>query len=92
MARVAVRVKIYGKVQGVFFRVSMKEMADLLKVDGWVRNNPDGSVESFIVGEESQVRELVEWCKRGPPLARVTKIETWNEEPVLEKRGFHIIK
>ncbi|MDW8084607.1 MAG: acylphosphatase, partial [Candidatus Caldarchaeum sp.] len=77
MARVGVRVKVYGRVQGVFFRACMKEEADKLGLDGWVKNMPDGTVESFIVGDEEKVRKLVEWCRRGPPLAKVSKIETW---------------
>lgn len=92
VAIIAVRVKIYGRVQGVFFRSTMKEEADRLGVDGWVRNMNDGTVESLIVGDEEKVMKLVEWCKRGPPLAKVSRIETWTENPVIERRGFHILR
>ncbi|MCS6785094.1 MAG: acylphosphatase [Candidatus Caldarchaeum sp.] len=91
MGRVGVRVRVYGRVQGVFFRASMKEEADRLGLEGWVRNNPDGTVESLIVGDEAKVKELVEWCRKGPPSAKVSKIEFWPENPILERRGFHVI-
>lgn len=91
MGRVAVRVKVYGKVQGVFFRSSMKEVADRLGVDGWVKNMSDGTVEAVVAGEEEKVREVVEWCRRGPPLAKVTKVETYVVNENLAKKGFSIV-
>ncbi|MEM4574349.1 MAG: acylphosphatase [Candidatus Caldarchaeum sp.] len=67
MARTSVRVRVYGRVQGVWFRSSMKEMADELGLDGCVRNVEDGSVEAVIAGDEEKVNKLVEWCRVGPP-------------------------
>ncbi len=72
MARAYLR--IYGRVQGVFFRATMKEVADSLGVKGWVRNMPDGSVEAVIEGPREAVGEVIKWAHRGPPLARVKKI------------------
>jgi acylphosphatase len=89
MAKVAYRVRVYGRVQGVFFRASMKEVAEDLGVDGWVRNMPDGSVEALVSGEEEKVEKILEWCRRGPELARVNKVEITPADPPTEK-GFHI--
>lgn len=65
---------IYGRVQGVFFRKYMKENADKLGLKGWVRNNPDGSVEAIVEGEIDKIKELVKWALTGPPLAIVEKL------------------
>lgn len=78
-------VKIYGKVQGVWFRAHTKEMAEKLGIKGWVRNVPDGSVEAVFEGEEKNLEEMIRWCHHGPPLARVTKVEIKYEEPKGEK-------
>ncbi len=75
----------------MFFRSSMKDLADELGVDGWVRNLPDGSVEAFISGEEEKVRKLIEWCHRGPPLARVTRVVVEKEVNPSREKGFRII-
>jgi len=86
---VAYIVRVYGRVQGVFFRATMKEVADELGVDGWVRNMPDGSVEALISGDEEKVAKVLEWCRRGPEMAKVEKVEV---KPAGEYsgRGFHI--
>jgi len=51
------------------------------EVAGWVRNRPDGAVEAVFEGAERAVGELVEWCRQGPPRARVAGVETTHEEP-----------
>ncbi len=71
MTLVRAEVHISGRVQGVWFRQSTKNMADQHRVTGWCRNNPDGSVEAVFEGEESAVKTAVEWCRSGPKLARV---------------------
>ena len=77
---VRAHLKIYGLVQGVFFRSTMKQVAYRLGVTGWVRNLPDGSVEAVVEGPEDRVRKIIEWAHRGPPLARVERVEvTWEE-------------
>jgi acylphosphatase len=69
---------VSGRVQGVFFRTEIRYEAKKRDVKGWVRNLPDERVEAVFEGEETQVRELVEFCRRGPPGARVTNIDvTW---------------
>uniref|UniRef100_A0A7C1IDJ1 Acylphosphatase n=1 Tax=Fervidicoccus fontis TaxID=683846 RepID=A0A7C1IDJ1_9CREN len=65
---------IYGRVQGVFFRKHMKENADKLGLKGWVKNNPDGSVEAIVEGNIEKIKELVKWALTGPPLAHVEKL------------------
>ena len=63
----AVRVRITGRVQGVWYRGWAVEEARRLGVSGWVRNRPDGSVEAVFSGPECAVREMVERCRQGPP-------------------------
>ncbi len=82
--------KIYGKVQGVWFRANTKEMADKLGLCGWVRNLSDGNVEAVFEGDDETVKKAIEWCHHGPPLARVEKVDIKYEEPAGEK-GFRII-
>jgi len=71
---------ISGRVQGVFFRYETKREAVKRNVKGWVRNLPDGRVEALFEGEKENVLELIEFCKRGPPGARVKSVKVeWNE-------------
>lgn len=75
-----IHVFISGRVQGVFFRTAAKELADELGVTGWIRNLSDGRVEAVVEGEEEKLMEMIEFFKKGPPLARVDKIEIIEEE------------
>ena len=72
---------IKGRVQRVFYRESAKREATRLGVTGWVKNKPDGSVELLACGTEDTVQKLVEWCKTGPPLAKVTEVTVTEVEP-----------
>jgi len=78
MATVARHVSVTGRVQGVFFRAWMREQALALGVTGWVRNCPDGRVDSHIEGEEASVAELISRLRMGPPAAKVDDIHTWD--------------
>ena len=78
--------RIYGKVQGVWFRAHTKDIADKLGIKGWVRNVPDGSVEAVFEGDDESVEKIIEWCHRGPPLARVERVEVEYEEPRGEEK------
>ena len=69
------KVKVSGKVQGVFFRASTKEAADRFGINGFVRNEPDGSVYIEAEGEEEKLKQFMEWCRVGPPRARVEKFD-----------------
>jgi len=83
-----VRVRLSGRVQGVFFRASCAERADDLGLGGWIRNVPGGGVEAVFEGTESAVAQMVSWCREGPPLARVDRIDVVDEAPAGES-GFH---
>jgi acylphosphatase len=84
-----VRVRVRGRVQGVFFRAEAHARAESLGVAGWIRNAADGSVEAVFEGDDEQVESMVEWCRRGPSGARVDEIEVVGEEPVGET-GFRV--
>ncbi len=65
---------IIGRVQGVWFRESMRQEAERLGVTGWVRNQADGTVEAVVQGAAPAVDALLDWARTGPPLARVERI------------------
>lgn len=73
-------IKIFGIVQGVFFRTTAKEEADKLNLTGFAKNEPDGSVYIEIEGEKNKLDNFLDWCKDGSTLARVNKIETTEGE------------
>jgi acylphosphatase len=75
------RVVAHGRVQGVFFRDSCRREAWTHGVSGWVTNREDGAVEAVFEGDPAAVKALVEWTRRGPSRARVTKLEVIEEEP-----------
>ena len=81
--------KVSGIVQGVFFRQSTREQAELLGITGWVRNLPDGSVEGQATGEEAMLETLREWLRYGPIAATVLKLE-WEETDLELFHGFVI--
>ena len=70
------RLLISGRVQGVWFRESMRQEAQRLGATGWVCNLADGRVEAVICGDAATLEALLEWSRRGPPLARVSAVET----------------
>lgn len=74
-------VHIEGRVQGVFFRDSMRQKARELGIAGWARNTPDGKVEAVFEGEHQSIREMLDWCEQGPPQASVQRIKTSPEAP-----------
>ena len=69
------RVRVTGRVQGVFFRDSTRQKAKELGLSGWVRNAPDGAVEAVFEGPSDKVREIVAWCEQGPPDASVESVD-----------------
>jgi acylphosphatase len=79
-----VRVRVSGRVQGVFYRVTCARLARDAGLGGNVRNLPDGEVEAVFEGPDDAVNSLVEWCRHGPDLARVDRIDILAEEPVGE--------
>ena len=77
----SVHVLISGQVQGVWFRSSTRQKAEELGLTGWVRNTSDGDVEAVFEGEEEIVKRMVDWCHRGPPLAKVENVEVKKQSP-----------
>lgn len=81
-------VRVTGKVQGVFYRSFIKELADSLMVRGWVRNEPDGSVRAVLQSPETRLIEMVlEKLRQGPPAAQVEEVyvEQLADEPCWEE-------
>ncbi|NMM46621.1 acylphosphatase [Rhodospirillaceae bacterium KN72] len=72
----SVKARIEGKVQGVWFRAWTEKTAVGLGLDGWVRNRPDGSVEAVFSGPTETVERMLADCWNGPPLSRVTAVQT----------------
>lgn len=86
-ARIARRIHVKGKVQGVWFRAWTIEQATELGLDGWVRNRNDGSVEAVAVGAAGKVEELIARCRQGSPASRVDDVIV-EETPGIVARGF----
>ncbi len=79
-------VYISGRVQGVFFRANTEKQALSLRLTGWVKNLPDGSVETVFEGESNNAEAMLSWCRIGTPPARVDNIE-YTEEKADESFG-----
>lgn len=75
------RLRIEGRVQGVGYRDWLVREASRRGLEGWVRNRADGSVEALLAGEEAAVQAVLSACRRGPPLARVERIEESFADP-----------
>jgi acylphosphatase len=82
-------VRVRGRVQGVFFRADAQRRASSLGLSGWVRNEPDGSVEAVFEGDPERVDSMVGWCRRGPAGAEVESVEAEDEQPQGEL-GFRV--
>ena len=72
---------VSGRVQGVFYRETLRRRAVPAGVTGWVQNNPDGTVEAVLEGEPEAVERIVEFCRSGPRGARVDWVDVASEEP-----------
>jgi acylphosphatase len=85
------RVHISGHVQGVFFRASCADRAERLGLSGWIRNASDGGVQAVFEGDDAGVEEMLAWCRKGPPHARVDRLEVVEEVPT-GAEGFRITR
>ncbi len=85
-----VRVVVTGRVQGVSFRSSLREVARRYLVQGWVKNNPDGSLEAVLQGREENLGHVLDWARHGPPGAVVTEFKTELLEPSVGVGDFQI--
>ena len=86
-----VRIVVGGRVQGVFFRATTCDVARRLKLAGWVRNCPDGTVEIVAEGDPEALVRLRDWCRKGPPGARVDMVREERESPTGADATFRII-
>lgn len=69
------QIRVSGRVQGVGYRYALRAEAVRLGVTGWVRNRADGSVEALVQGSADAVKKITDWARRGPPAARVIRLE-----------------
>ena len=83
-----IKVIIYGKVQGVGFRNFVYRNAIKYNIKGYVKNNPDGTVEAVFEGEKENIEKMIELCKKGPERARVDKIDIFE----IEDKGYKDFK
>ncbi len=90
MTVVQAHAHVSGRVQGVFFRSSTRDKARELGLNGWVRNLPDGRVEAVFEGEESRVREVIDWCHKGPNYASVSDVQVRFDKATGEFNRFEI--
>ena len=75
MTEPVLRLRIFGVVQGVGYRWSMVEEARRLGVRGGVRNRRDGSVEAIVAGPQKAIDQIIDWARKGPPSAAVTRVD-----------------
>jgi acylphosphatase len=81
--RIARRLRIHGRVQGVYYRGWTVETAQQLGLDGWVRNRSDGSVEALMVGPAKAVEALITACHQGPPAAQVDHVDVEEAQGII---------
>ena len=91
MPQKRVHIFVKGKVQGVYFRQGMKDIAEKKNVTGWVRNLQDKRVEAILEGKDSDVDSVIEWSHKGPQNATVDDVEIINENYVDEFSKFEIL-
>ena len=91
MYQVRAHIFIYGNVQGVFFRRSARSKADELGVVGLIRNRKDGSVEAIAQGPKDKVDAFIKWCKKGPPFAKVEKVEVEWKKNLEDFEEFEVV-
>lgn len=86
---IARKVRIYGRVQGVFFRQWAVNQARPLGISGWIRNCPDGTVEAHVIGEEDAIAKIIAAMRHGPSQARVEDLTVEVVEPE-DASGFSV--
>lgn len=88
--KILAKIKIFGLVQGVFFRHSAKQIADSFNLNGFAKNEPDGSVYIETEGEQEILEKFIEWCQKGPPSAKVENIKFEFSQVLKNYKGFAI--
>ena len=91
MSNQRIRLFVTGRVQGVFFRQTLKVMAKKNNIFGWVKNLKDGRVEAVLEGDEEKVSRIVEWAHGGPANAIVEDVEIHNEKFTSEFSKFDVL-
>ncbi len=86
----SVRLYINGTVQGVFFRIFIKENAERYNVKGFTRNLEDGRIEIFLEGDSDKVNKMIELCKKGPKHSIIKKVEM-KSEPFQDFKTFKLL-
>lgn len=86
-----VHLLISGKVQGVFFRETARELAEELHITGWIKNTPDGKVEALVTGDEKGLNDFINFCKTGPERAVVDEVKISNQHKIDFKK-FEVIR
>ncbi len=88
---VLAKMKIFGLVQGVFFRHSAKTQAEALNLKGFARNEENGSVYIEVEGSEENINEFIRWCHEGVPPASVSNLEVEFSDRLKNYRDFSIL-
>ena len=84
---------ITGRVQGVYFRESTREIAERLGVVGWIKNLPDGKVEALFQGSPDAVESCVEFCRQGPAMANVEGVVVERRQSIDKNlTAFHVLR
>ena len=91
MPKSCVQILVHGKVQGVYFRKYVQQIALSLNLSGFVRNQMDGSVYIEAIGDKEKIHKLVDWCNKGPQLASIEKVLV-KEITAKQYSGFEIRK
>ena len=88
--KIRAHVWVFGRVQGVFFRMFVKENAERFNVKGFVRNLDDGRVEVFLEGNSDEVNRMIELCKIGPKHSKIRDVEV-KREPFQDFKVFKVL-
>jgi len=87
-----IKVQVFGKVQGVFFRQTARMQAQSLCLVGWVKNLSDGSVLCEAIGDKDSLLKFIDWCQQGPEKAAVNNVSVeWVEDDHPQIAGFCIV-
>ena len=81
---------MYGRVHGVGFRWFVEREAHILQIAGWVRNNPDGTVEVLAMGTRDQLAGLRSRLQEGPRAARVDRVQDFDAQPTAGLTSFQV--
>ena len=86
-----VHIIVKGRVQGVYYRATARDMAEELGLNGWVRNTPNGDVEAMATGSKEALAKFIDWCRRGPKHAEVKDVVVETVDEVFSN-GFKVIR